>query len=337
MSKHDKSDMQIEDQMSIYDLFQPPERLIAVSRIFARAKKGMSLAEKKTFAYALAEIKFTEPAKTNYVRLDKKTLAEILGIHSDPDHLSVDLFDNIRDLPTHSHIRIAQKDLDLYADGFVVTSVVSFKNIVRIRFNDDFLPLFTDLSTNYITLWSQDIFSMRSKRSVQFYEYLRQITDTRQETNDVLLGIKALKEMFEIPKTGKGSYMREKGGFDRINFERYVINPLCEDLRNCRMIQLLVQPDGKYYVKVKRGKYVEGYRFYWTYTSHPSVATAEEVHELQQRIDKDPKILKVAKDIIEGEKRTKKRVKKENTFNNFEQRNYEKEMPNLENILLGIE
>lgn len=337
MSKHDKSDMQIEDQMSIYDLFQPPERLIAVSRIFARAKNEMSLAEKKTFAYALAEIKFTEPAKTNYVRLDKKTLAEILGIHSDPDHLSVDLFDNIRDLPAHSRIRIAQKDLDLYADGFVVTSVVSFKNIVRIRFNDDFLPLFTELSTNYITLWSQDIFSMRSKRSVQFYEYLRQITDTRQETNDVLLGIKALKEMFEIPKTGKGSYMREKGGFDRINFERYVINPLCEDLRNCRMIQLLVQPDGKYYVKVKRGKYVEGYRFYWTYTSHPSVATAEEVHELQQRIDKDPKILKVAKDIIEGEKRTKKRVKKENTFNNFEQRNYEKEMPNLENILLGIE
>ena len=36
MSRHDRSDMEIEGQMSIYDIFQPPERLIAVSRIFAR-------------------------------------------------------------------------------------------------------------------------------------------------------------------------------------------------------------------------------------------------------------------------------------------------------------
>lgn len=331
MSRHDRSDMEIEGQMSIYDIFQPPERLIAVSRIFARAKKEMSLAEQKTFAYALSEMRFTEPAKTNYVRLDKKKLANIIGIHSDPDHLSVDLFENIKDLPVHSRIRIAKRDLDLYADGFVITGVISFKNIVRIRFNEDFMPLFTDLSTNYITMWSQDIFAMSSKRSVQFYEYLRQITDTRQGTNEVLLGIKALKEMFDIPKEGKGSYMRSKGGFDRVNFEKYVIAPLCEDLKKCKMINLLVQSDGKYYEKVKRGRFVEGYRFYWAYTSHPGVATAQEVHELQDRVDKNPQILKIAKDVAKGEKKPKK-SKKQNAFNNFEQRKYDK---NLESLLLG--
>lgn len=35
----DEFDLQIEGQMSIEDLFEPPERLFAVSRIFARARK----------------------------------------------------------------------------------------------------------------------------------------------------------------------------------------------------------------------------------------------------------------------------------------------------------
>ena len=301
----DSFDSQIEGQMSIADLFEPPERLFAVSRIFARARKEMSLAEQKTFVYALSEMKFTEESKSNFVRLDKKTLANILGVHSDPDHLSVDLFDNIKDLDAHSRIRIAEKDLDLYADGFVVTSVISFKNMVRVRFNEDFLPLFTNLSTNYITMWSSDIFQMTSKRSVQFYEYLRQITDTREEVNNIGLGIKALKKMFEIPKEGKGSYMRKNGHFDRPAFEKYVIDPLCEDLKKCKMINLVIQPDGKPYEKVKRGNRVDGYRFYWTISEHPAVANATEVKEIQERVDKDPTLLKLSKDILKAEKKPK--------------------------------
>lgn len=326
-----KFDNQIEGQMTIADLFEPPERLFAVSRIFARARKEMSLAEQKTFVYALSELRFTEEAKSNYVRLDKKTLANILGIHSDPDHLSVDLFDNIKDMDAHSRIRIEEKDLDFYASGFLVTSIVSFKNIVRIRFNDDFLPLFTNLSTNYITMWSMDIFKMTSKRSVQFYEYLRQITDTRESVNSIGLGVKVLKEMFDIPKEGKGSYMREKGGFNRSEFEKKVIDPLCEDLTKCKMINLIVQPDGKYYEKVKQGNRVLGYRFYWTFTAHPAVATASEVKELQDRIDKNPEVLKVAKDIVKGEKKPK--TPKKNSFNDFPQRDYD--FDELEKFLLN--
>ena len=72
--------------------------------------------------------------------------------------------------------------------------------------------------------------------------------DKYEDGNDVYSygwGIKALKEMFDIPKEGKGSYMRAKGGFDRSNFEKYVIDPLCDDLAKCKMIQLVIQPDGK--------------------------------------------------------------------------------------------
>ena len=222
----DEFDLEIDGQMTIEDLFEPPERLFAVSRIFARARKSMSLAEQKTFVYALALLRFTEEAKSSYVRLNKKTLANILGIHSDPNHLSVDLFDNIKNLPKHSYIEIAMSDRDLYASGFLVTSVICFKNIVRIRFNEDYMSLFTGLSKDYITMWSMDIFRMSSKRSVQFYELLRQLTDTRNDVNQHGWGVKQFKEMFGIPKDGKGSYMRKDGHFDRPAFEKYVLQPL---------------------------------------------------------------------------------------------------------------
>lgn len=316
MGSNDNFDDGIEGQMKLTELFEPPGRLFAVSRIFARARKEMNLAEQKTFVYALSEMRFTEKAESLYVKLDKKTLAGILGIKSDENHLSVDLYNAIKELTKHSYIEINDKDLDLQSSGTIISSVTRFKNVIRLRFNEEYIGFFTGLSENYITMWSSDIFGMQSRRSVQFYEYLRQNTDTRENVNQIGLGVKALKELFGIPKNGDGSYVRESGRFDRLAFEKRIIEPICSDLSKCRMIALLVQPDGKYYEKVKRGNRVLGYRFYWTYTSHPAVAAASEVKELQERVDKNPQVLKVAKDLLKG-KKTK------NRFNDFEQRKYD--------------
>lgn len=322
MGKYDRPDSQIEGQISFEEYIDGSSGLIAVSRIFASARKEMNLAEQKAFVYALSQVRFTEEAKTNIVYLDKKTLARIVGVNSDSDHLSVDLNRSIGELGRHSYIKIADKDLDLYDSGNVITRVTMFKNRVRVKFEEEYLSLFTGLSKNYITLWASDIYQMTNERSVQFYEYLRNINDDRVQTNDVLLGIKPLKEMFNIPKDGKGSYMRDKGGFDRANFEKKVIDPICEDLAKCKMINLLVQSDGKYYEKVKKGNRVEGYRFYWTFTSRPSIASATEVHQIQTRVDKDPTVLKVAKDILKGEKK-KRKAPEQNPFNQFEQNQYD--------------
>lgn len=330
MRNTDEFDSQIDGQMSIADLYDPKDKLFAIHRIFARARKEMSLTEQKVFVAALSQLKFTEEAHSNYVRLNKKALANVIGIHSDPDHLSVDLFDSIRDLPLHSRIEIREKDLDLYASGFVISSIVSFKNFIRIRFNEDFLPLFTNLTKDYVTMWSTDIFQMKSKRSVRFYNELRQWTDNRLDINQHGWGIRKLKEMFEIPKDGKGSYMRKDGHFDRPSFEKRVIDPVCEDLSHCRMIQLILQPDGKYYEKVKIGNRVDGYRFYWTFTAHPAVASAEEVKQIQERVDKDPEALKIARDILKGERKKKG---KQNQFNQFSQNSYDWDQ--LEAELLG--
>lgn len=326
MKRYDKFDDQTEGQITIEEFLEPPERLYAVSRIFARARRDMSLSEQKTFVYALSELKFTEEAKTNVVYLDKKTLAKIVGVGTDPNHLSVDLHNKIRELSKHSYIEISKEDADFFDSGVVITRVTMLKNRVRIKFEKEYMGLFTGLSTEYITMWSSDVFGMQSKRSVQFYEYLRQNTDTREKLNQAGFGVKALKELFNIPMDGEGSYMRKDGHFDRASFERRIIEPLCEDLSKCKMITLQLQPDGKYYEKVKRGNRVLGYRFYWTFSADPRIATASEVKQIQERVDKNPEILKVAKDIIKGDAKKKKGNASTNSFNNFgNQRNYDED------------
>lgn len=322
MGRSDRPDTQADGQINIESWLSLPERLYAVSRIFAKARKEMTLPEQKTFVYALSKFHFMEEPETDVVYLDKKRLAEIIGINTDIDHLSVDLHQRIKELPKHSYIEITKEDKDVFDSGVLISRVTMLKNRVRVKFEKEYLPLFTNLGKekNYLTMWSSDIFQMASIRTVRFYEHLREITDNRLDTNDVLLGIRALKELFDIPKDGEGAYMRKDGHFDRVAFEKRIIDPLCEDMKHCKMIQLLIQPDGKYYVKEKSGGRVSGYRFYWTFSARPGIATAEEMQEIREAIDKDPAVLKVAKDIVNGKKKPKQ---KKATFTDFEQRSYD--------------
>lgn len=321
-----------EGQLSIEDILEAeiPENLFAISKILARARKQMNLPEYKTFTYAVANFKFTEK-NPNKVHLDKKTLAKIAGINSDADHLSVDLKRSIGKLPVHSHIEIDDEDSDFYESGMLITGLRMYKGNACVTFNPDYMSMFNNLEKDYITMWSGDIYTMKSERSIIFYEDLRLNSDTRI-TNSKGYGIKALKEMFGIPKDGKGAYMRKDGHFDRPAFERYVLDPLCEDLAKCKMINLLVQEDGKYYEKVKKGGRVLGYRFYWTISEHPQVATAAEVKEIEDTIQKNPEVLKVAKDIVEGKKKPTGK-KKKNSFTDVHQREYDYD--ELETILLN--
>ena len=129
------------------------------------------------------------------------------------------------------------------------------------------------------------------------------------------MGVRAIKELLGIPKEGSGSYVKDNGNFDRTNFEKYVIGQLCEDLKNCKMITLILQPDGKPYEKVKRGGRVFGYRFYWTFNARPGISEKPEVKEIPE-----PKPAAQAPAAPKLKRQTKQ---KENSFNNFPQRNYD--------------
>ena len=308
-------------QLSLFEEVAVPEKMFAVSDIFARAKKQMNLAEYKTFVYALTQVKWTEEMP-NTVYLDKKTLASIVGIHSDSDHLSGDLKESIEKLPEHSKLEFADRDLDLYEFGVFVTRVTMLKGRVKIKFEEDYLSLFGNLQKDFITMWGADIFQMRSERSITFYEYLRYNSDTRTQ-NEKGIGVKFLKELFGIPKEGKGSYMREKGGFNRAEFEKKVIDPLCEDLSHCKMIQLIVNEDGKLYEKVKNGNRVMGYRFRWVVSDTPTVTTALENKEIREAKQNDPLEQKIKKDILTGEKRKPEKAAKDEKVHNFQERDYD--------------
>ena len=333
VSRHNSFDNETDGQLTIADYFDPPERMVAVSNIFARARKQMSLAEQKTFVLALSQLEWTKAPEeqSNIVHLNNKTLQSILGYQSDSTDISQHIWDAIKMLSPHSYIEIADKDRGFYTSGAVVATITKRRgtNYVRVKFEEDYFSLFTGLGNRYITMWSADIFRMTRKRSVQFYELLRQMSfDKYAVASNVYSfgwGIKALKEMFDIPKEGKGSYTDNSGHFDRYNFEKYVIDPICDDLAKCQMIQLIIQSNGKAYEKVKKGNRVQGYRFYWTLTQRPGVADAHEVKKIADRVDKNPQVLKVAKDLLKSKKSSKRKTGKENMnrFNNFQQRDYD--------------
>lgn len=314
--KYDNFDEEFEGQMSIDDLYPEPKGMFAVSEVFVRARKQMTSVEYKAFVYALSHIDWTNSLPRS-IEMDKKKLAQAIGIEGDANHLAQHLFKALKDISVHSYTEFKDQDQGLYISGTVInTLILKQRNKAILDINPRYAKLFSELSSDYLTMWSYDIFRLKSERSITFYEHLRAHSDTTKQCQKGF-GVKALKELLNL---SPDSYMRPKSGFNRSQFESRVLEPLCEDMAKCEMIQLVVNPDGKYYEKVKDGKKVLGYRFYWTVSDRPRIVNAGEIKELRDNIAKDPKTLKIAKDISLGKKKSKK---KDNKFNNFQQNTYD--------------
>ena len=211
MGIFDEPDLQIEGQMTIENMYDPSSSLFAVARIFARARKEMTLREMQALAWALTFIKFKDAPVTDTVIVDLYFLAKKIGVNSDREHLRSDVFRVLRDMRKHSSLVFADVDRKYYDSGAFIRRVTISGDKVRFLFEPQYLGLFTGLTKNFITLWAEDISRMRTRRSVQLYEYLRQRTDGKKTEYDAVLGVRELKEIFGIPKDGPNSYMRKKG------------------------------------------------------------------------------------------------------------------------------
>ena len=241
--------------------------LIAVSRIYTRATKTLTLTERKTLIYALSMLRFTDPPDTCVIYISKNELAAYLGIHLDTHHLSVYLHDVIKDLSPHSFISFADQDRMIYDDGVLITRVTFETKYIRIKFEREYIDLFTNLGNNYITLLRDDLQNMSSTRSINLYEYLRTLSVPKKHnkcTCTYTLSIDTLKHILGVPNNGYGSYKKKDGHFDRNNFEKKCILPICRDIEKCIMIRLQKQSDDTYYIKTKTG-----YSFTWTCTFYP--------------------------------------------------------------------
>ena len=310
------------DSMSV----KIPEEMVGISKVFARAKKKMNLNELKTFIYCLCQIHWTAPDMPKTVILDKLTLAKILKMSVDPVNLARNLRMKIGELVDHSIIVFSSKDSRKWEKGALITRIaINEDRVVVIDFNPAYAELFCNLKKDFILLWSKDVFGMEAERSIVLYEFLRLHCDTRV-TNTRIFTIDQIRELLDIPMSGAGSYMRKDGRFDRHAFETKVLDPICKDLVKCKMVQLVPQEDKngnvQPYNRIKQGRKLVGYEFVWNVTDYPRVSDANEAQETQQLIEKDPTVLKIARDIKRGRKKQKKEPKN-NPFNEFEQNVYD--------------
>lgn len=311
---------------------QENKGLIAISKTLARAKDGMSMQEKKLMAICLSKIEWKSVANNLEIWMDKKEIMELLGSTIDSSDQSVYLRKLAQETVRHSELHFSGKDKDEWEDMPLFTRRKSTKNQLMMELYQGAADLVQGLECEYITLFLRDILRFDSNidglRAYTLYEHLRMNSDNRR-TNTRIISTKEFKELFNIPKDGKGSYMRENGGFDRANFEKRVIEPVLKMLGACEHVVLHERgrkPNGEplYYTKIKKHGLVQGYELMYTINKYPRAIKPETIIDVQE----NPVDLKIAQDVKEGKKKPKK-----NKFNNFDGRKYD--FNNLESQLLG--
>lgn len=300
--------------------------LIAISKTLARAKDGMSMQEKKLMAIYLSKIEWKNATNNLEIWVDKKEIMELLGSKMDSTDHSTYLRKLAQDTVRHSELHFDGKDRDEWEDMPLFTRRKSSKNKLMMELYHGAAELVQGLKCEYITLFLRDILKFDSNidglRAYTLYEHLRLNSDSRR-INTRIISTKEFKEMFGIPIGGKGSYMRDDGGFDRSNFEKRVIEPVLKMLSQCEHVVLHNYGRKKngeivYYKKIKKHGLVQGYELTYTINKYPRTIKSETIIDVQEK----PDILKVAQDIIDSKKNQKRKSTKPG-FNNFKSRDYD--------------
>lgn len=279
-------------------------QMVAMGKALARAKKNMTVLEYKCLIMTLTKMNWSKEDNSNTVELSKLEVAEVLGLNYDSTDRSRRLRQVFKNLIHHSWIEIDGEDKEEWDDGFLLTRMRTTKGSIIVYFGEQFMPLLQNLmkDKDFITIWANDIYKFDSNSAYLLFEELRLHCDT-SKTNWRTYSTKQLKELFGIPEEGKGSYMhydakKEKSVFDRANFEKYVLDVAIREINKGQMIKILPILDsaewkkGKYYEKLKKYGYVEGYRFKYVVKTRtePPKNYCEEQLEGQMRLLPDGSI-----------------------------------------------
>lgn len=239
-------------------------QMIAMGKALMRAKKTMKIEERKLLIMALTKIKWSKKENPMEVVLSKIEVAEVLNWKYDASDLSKAIRKLAENLARHSFIKIDGIDKDEYDDGFLVPRYRSTRGDLHIYFAEQFRPLLEDLTKDkdFVAIWANDIYGFNSIYAYLLFEELRLHCDT-SKTNWRTYSTKQLKDLFGIPKDGKGSYMHKVKGkdtFNRSEFERKVLDVAIEEINRGQMLH--IQPfvgmeataakPNKLYAKIKK-------------------------------------------------------------------------------------
>lgn len=250
-------------------------QMVAMGKALMRAKKQMTLEERKLLIMALTKIKWSKKENPMEVVLSKIEVAEVLNWKYDASERSRYIRNLAANLMRHSMIQIDGTDKDEWDDGYLVPRFRSTKGDVHIFFAEQFRPLLENLTKDkdFVTIWANDIYGFNSIYAYLLFEEFRLHCDT-SKTNWRTYSTKELKDLFGIPKDGKGSYMhydKKKGKevFDRSNFEKKVLDVAIEEINRGQMLQIrpfigmeaTAEKPNKLYAKIKKNGFVTGYQF----------------------------------------------------------------------------
>lgn len=251
---------------------------IGYAKALARAKNNMNMQQNKLAAIYLSKVNWSAPTENLEIWIPKSEIMEKLGSEMDSTDQSTYLRKLAHDTVRNSELHFDGEDKDEWDDMPLFTRRKSTKNMMMMKVFDDAIELVSDLKDDYITVFLDDVLRFESNidglRGYVLYEYLRLYSDTRK-MNTRIISTKDFKELFNIPKDGKGSYMRENGGFDRTNFERRVIEPALKMVAKCEHVVLHnfgTDKNGEpiLYRKVKKNGMVQGYELIYTINKYPN-------------------------------------------------------------------
>lgn len=242
---------------------------IAIANAITYAKTNLSLVEQKVVAIALARLRWKDSPdeQSRVIRLEKREIADALRYKSNASDLSQNLWKKIRHLPEHSSLEWSESDREKYqvCNGKFIERIEmpTRARYIELTFAQPYFWLFTGLQSKYCTLWVPDLLSMTSSRSIAAYVLMRKKSyepyADGEDQFSIKVGTKYIKQLFGM---SKHSYMRTTG-FNRNTFEHRVLDPVCRDLLSCQLVQLVQQPNGRPYEKLKQGASVVGYKISW--------------------------------------------------------------------------
>lgn len=304
------------------------DRLFAISKAFARSKDGMTMTEKKLCCIYLSKLEWKNLKNEREIWVDKSEIMEALGSVMDSTDQSTYLRKLAQNMVHHSEMHFQGADRNEWEDIPLFTNRKSTKGKLMIKLNEDAMPHLENLSCDYITLFLADILhfpnTIEGQRAYKLYEYLRLNSDSRRKECETILTTKKIKELFDIPFQGKGSYVKPDGKFNRTEFENKVVNPVLKILAECSHVVLFdfgkdQKGERKLYNKIKKNGMVEGYELMYSINMTCKKIKPKTIVALKDK----PEVARVAQNLMEHQQKPKKKPKKNNDFNDFPQRDYD--------------
>lgn len=260
-------------------------QIIAMGNTLAKQSHSMEVEYQRMFYIALAHIK--QEQKENYVSIDKKDFFDLLDMHDTNRHNRIrKMWQKLIPMTQYTF-----GDDNDYITGVLITKVDSRGKTYKVYFEQEFMPLLTQLSENFTRLLRDDVISFKSKFSSILYQQLMRLNGLGYR--GIEFTTRELKQRFGM---NDDDYVYN-GKFKRKLFEKKSIDVAVKEIN-----ELSKCINDLHYVKVKNNRgHVLCYKFFFSYTDPTDVKTKNETYQSIKHDDHHENNNKFTQEVIDFE------------------------------------